>query len=62
MPHNQSHHNDDITSVMSSQISYVEGFPNADRIALNEEEKAKRRKEEKEQKQREFMNKTKKNA
>ena len=56
--------NHDNISVMSSavsqsQISYEEGFPNAEFNAVNEEERARRRKEEKDLKLKEFMDKTK---
>ncbi|TNV78330.1 hypothetical protein FGO68_gene9574 [Halteria grandinella] len=45
-----------------SQISYEDGFPNAEFNAVTEEERARRRKDEKEQKQREFMERTKNSA
>lgn len=59
--------NHDNISVMSSavsqsQISYEEGFPNAEFNAVNEEDRARRRKEEKDLKLKEFMDKTKRSA
>ena len=51
------------TSFMGhSQISYEDGFPNAEFNAVTEEERARRRKEDKDQKMKDFVNKTKKNA
>lgn len=67
-PHNSRLHNAlnkvDISSssMAPSQISYEDGFPNAEYNALNEEERARRRKDDKDEKMREFMTKTKKNA
>lgn len=57
----------DLSAVTSSfanqsQISYEDGFPNAEFNAVTEEERARRRKDEKEQKQREFMERTKNSA
>ena len=59
--------NNDLSAVTSSfaaqsQISYEDGFPNAEFNAVTEEERARRRTEEKDQKMREFMQKTKINA
>ena len=52
-----------MSSVVSqSQISYEDGFPNAEFNAVNEEERARRRKEEKDLKLKEFMDKTKRSA
>ena len=45
-----------------SQISYEEGFANAEYNAITEEDKARRRKEDQDRKMKEFMDKTKKNA
>ena len=50
-----------MTSSMS-QISYEEGFPNAEYNALNEEEKARMRRDEKERKLKEFQRSTKEKA
>ena len=50
------------TSSLASQITYEDGFPNAEYNAITEEDKARRRKEDKENKMKDFMNKTKKNA
>lgn len=54
----------DLSAVTSSfanqsQISYEDGFPNAEFNAVTEEERARRRKEEKDQKMRDFMERTK---
>ena len=62
LPHQNESHQYNEKSDISSQISYEEGFPNAEYHALAVEEKAKRRKEDKEQKMKEFMSKTKKSA
>jgi hypothetical protein len=51
-----------LSSSAASQISYEDGFANAEFNAVTEEERAQRRKEEKEQKMKEFIQKTKKNA
>ncbi len=50
------------SSIAHSQISYEDGFPNAEFNAVTEEERARRRKEEKDQKMKEFMEKTKQSA
>jgi len=51
-----------VTSSFQSQISYEDGFPNAEFNAVTEEERARRRKEEKDQKMKEFMERTKHSA
>jgi hypothetical protein len=51
----------DLSSSMS-QVSYEEGFPNAEYNAMAEEEKARRKKEEKDRKLKEFQKHTKENA
>ncbi len=53
--------NSDLSSSMS-QISYEDGFQNAEYNALTEEERARYRREEKERKLKEFQDKTKKAA
>lgn len=57
----------DLSAVTSSfanqsQISYEDGFPNAEFNAVTEEERARRRKEDKDHKIKDFMERTKTNA